>query len=273
MQERWQAIQRHLPVTDSNTDDERTMLFERVDFTCERLELWDNASFDLVLDKSTLDCLLCTDKATAGLLTEIYRLLKPGGVYLLISFHEQELLHPLLSNLPGADWHVSSCVMQRKVEDLIRKCTSHKADETKPAIVAYPKTEFEDKKETSVECCRTVNVFQCRKRQPEPSQNQRNDELNWNAVYHHVHDTNDQWFQKQNPMLSDERRLQIEAAFKEKSLALVDAFMVLFTETEREHLDYHGFLEDWEAFCQSHDEVDSKRISAQVAISFLAEMQ
>lgn len=282
MQERWQEKQRQLLKNKNNNNSkmQRSMLFEQVDFTCEQLESWDNATFDLVLDKSTLDCLLCTNKAAAGLLTEVYRLLKPGGVYLLVSFHEHELLHPLLSNLPGADWQVSSCEMQREVEDLIRNCArTRKGDIPKTANYEYLNTESKDNslekdqtKENS-EYRRTVNVFQCRKGQPKDPKFLCATELNWDAVYNHVHDTNDRWFRKLNPLLSRERKLQLRCAFGDESLALAHAFNVMFTDGEREHLEYHGFLEDWEAYCQAHAEVDTDRISVRDAIAFLDEMQ
>jgi hypothetical protein len=70
-------------------------------------------SFDLVLDKSTLDCTLCSDNATASLLVWVYRSLAPGGVYLLISFNGMEMLLPLLANLPGAQWEVTTTTMHR----------------------------------------------------------------------------------------------------------------------------------------------------------------
>lgn len=46
-------------------------------------------SFDMVLDKSTLDALTCSDEPymqVARMLHSIYRILKPDGVYLIISY-------------------------------------------------------------------------------------------------------------------------------------------------------------------------------------------
>ena len=77
-----------------------------------------DASFDLVLDKSTLDCTLCSDEATASLLGLVYRSLRPGGKYMLISFHALDLLLPLLAKLPGAEWEVTCATMQRQAESL-----------------------------------------------------------------------------------------------------------------------------------------------------------
>jgi len=299
MQERWQAIAKNS--SNQHDDDDDRMIFECIDFTCERLQAWDSASFDLVLDKSTLDCLLCTDKAAAGLLTEVYRVLKPGGVYLLVSFHEAAFLRPLLADLPGADWIVSDCVMQRQVEDLIGAGSSSRTNSgsstksgtnvitsVQPPLTSPPlQSEAEEAAVIKInsDYRRTVNVFQCRKRQESnnaaaSSNNQHHhhhaehQELDWNAVYHHVHDTNDQWFREQNPMLSEERKQQIQETFGVESLALADAYSVLFTDAEREHLEYEGFLEDWQAFCKSHDStVEGNRMAADDAIAFLDEMQ
>lgn len=45
--------------------------------------------FDLVIDKSTIDALLCGDKSfvnVAKMLNEVQRVLKDGGVYMIISY-------------------------------------------------------------------------------------------------------------------------------------------------------------------------------------------
>eukprot|EP01027_Heterolobosea_sp_BB2_P013939 GEZU01020062.1.p1 GENE.GEZU01020062.1~~GEZU01020062.1.p1 ORF type:complete len:140 (+),score=36.32 GEZU01020062.1:182-601(+) len=48
-----------------------------------------DASFDIVIDKATLDSVLCGESSTrrsAAMLSEISRVLKPGGKYLVISY-------------------------------------------------------------------------------------------------------------------------------------------------------------------------------------------
>lgn len=45
--------------------------------------------FDLVFDKCTLDCLLCGDNSfqkASLMMQSVYRVLKPGGVYILVSY-------------------------------------------------------------------------------------------------------------------------------------------------------------------------------------------
>lgn len=46
-------------------------------------------SFDMVLDKSTIDTLMCSDNPltnVAAMVDEAYRVLKPGGIYFAISY-------------------------------------------------------------------------------------------------------------------------------------------------------------------------------------------
>lgn len=48
-----------------------------------------NESFDFVLDKSTIDALLCSDaphSSVAKMVREVYRVLRPGGVYFVVSY-------------------------------------------------------------------------------------------------------------------------------------------------------------------------------------------
>ncbi|KAM7457357.1 hypothetical protein BLSTO_01881 [Blastocystis sp. subtype 1] len=48
-----------------------------------------DASFDVVLDKGTLDAVICGDETTCfpeKVVSEVYRVLKTGGIYMLITF-------------------------------------------------------------------------------------------------------------------------------------------------------------------------------------------
>ena len=55
-----------------------------------------DGSFDLVVDKGTLDAVL-VEGAVHSMLAEVHRLLRVGGVYLVFSINSDRLLHPLLS--------------------------------------------------------------------------------------------------------------------------------------------------------------------------------
>ncbi len=54
---------------------------------------FEDDQFELVLDKALFDCLLCgesTAKNVTKHLNEVHRVLKPGGVYLVVSFGAPE---------------------------------------------------------------------------------------------------------------------------------------------------------------------------------------
>ncbi|KAL7516075.1 hypothetical protein ACHAWX_001133 [Stephanocyclus meneghinianus] len=118
--------------------------------------------FDLVFDKSTLDCLLCSEsEAVAGLLCEVYRALripsfKPfgipndrnldhhawlgwGGVYVLVTFHPLDFVRQLLTHLPGAEWTVEHEVVRREVEHVSVSCNIENCDHpnTEEIITRY----------------------------------------------------------------------------------------------------------------------------------------
>jgi len=55
---------------------------------CTELKYEDD-SFDFVIDKSTIDALLCSENSSvnvAKMLAEVQRVLKQGGIYLIISY-------------------------------------------------------------------------------------------------------------------------------------------------------------------------------------------
>ena len=74
-------------------------------------------SFDVILDKSTLDCALCSQDAVSSLLAESYRALRPNsGVLFLISFHSHRLIIPLLKHL-FYEGNIEHYVVDRMVDD------------------------------------------------------------------------------------------------------------------------------------------------------------
>ena len=208
MQDRWRG--RH-------PSDER-LIFCEVDLASERIP-YPSGYFDLVLDKSTLDCTLCSDEATAGLLCEVYRSLNPEhGAYVVISFHHVDMLLPLLRDCPGTDWVVSHQIMRREVEDVVGNQASKASSlaalpalsSDKPQESAWSTGSFEPTEEYR----RTVNVMICRRRGMA-----HGEELDRAKVRRHIHETNDEWFQSHNPMLTRTRREDLQNAFQE---ALVD---------------------------------------------------
>jgi EEF1A lysine methyltransferase 4 len=62
------------------------MVYEVMDV---RKLTYPSESFDMVLDKSTIDSLMCSDTPltnVAAMVDEAYRVLKPGGVYFVVSY-------------------------------------------------------------------------------------------------------------------------------------------------------------------------------------------
>lgn len=290
MEKRWNRREQLLPQQRKNK-----LEFLPVDFAGPEPIPYPAGHFQVVVDKSTLDCTLCSDSATAGLLSEVYRLLNPqGGTYVLISFHHTDLLRPLLENMPGADWQVSHTVMKRQVEDTIGTNNGKKdrcPDREPEKVVetsdgrggAWSSGSFEPDEEYR----RSVNIFICR-RQGSGNDACLTEDQRMSSLIEHVHNTNDKWFQQDNPMLTLQRKETIQNLFddnkpkavSEKGVRLYDlqsAYQIIFTEAEREHLDYEYFLEDWQAWTATKNQKDpsipNDKMSVDTALAFLEEMQ
>jgi SAM-dependent methyltransferase len=279
MRQRWDSQRQEHDVDSDHTLD--SLEFLQVDFCAEPIAYPDHY-FDLVVDKGTLDCTLCSgDQATASLLGEIHRLLKPGGVYLLISFHHIDLLRPVLEDCPGADWDVTHSVMMRQVEDLISSTGKAAADYATQEDVLSPASSAAWSSgcpEAGEMYRRTVNVLLCRRRQSDDNKAATSSALDIQAVCQHINKTHDQWFQRTHPMLTGKRKEELQQVFQQSAAAdqlldLPQSFQALFTDAEREHLTYEYFLEDWHAFGEKHTELPVDRMSYETAACFLDEMQ
>ncbi|KAG8068921.1 hypothetical protein GUJ93_ZPchr0005g15555 [Zizania palustris] len=63
------------------------------------MSFFGDETFDCVLDKGTLDAMMCGDDAPRGaskMLAEVTRLLRPGGIYMLITYGAPKERVPLL---------------------------------------------------------------------------------------------------------------------------------------------------------------------------------
>jgi hypothetical protein len=203
--------------------------------------------FDLVLDKSTLDCLLCAETTVvARFLCQVYRALRVpppppsnssrdigasseyswGGVYVLVSFHPAEFVENLLKRLPGADWHVEHEVIQREVEDITLENGVRAVDEvdhhsnnstekvtTSPSSSAWSSGTFQPDENYR----RTVNVFTCRRCCAQSTKDEASllpaYILDREQVRMHIERTCDEWYQATNPMVTSEREEQLRVAF------------------------------------------------------------
>ena len=80
------------------------MIYEVMDV---RKMSYPDRHFDMVLDKSTIDALCCSEAPiidVAMMLKEVYRVLRPGGIFALVDFHRptNPLFWPSLALLDGA---------------------------------------------------------------------------------------------------------------------------------------------------------------------------
>jgi hypothetical protein len=74
-------------------------------------------------------------------------------------------------------------------------------------------------------------------------------------------------------MLTSKRKEELYPLFQTNLLDLPQCFQALFTESEREHLEFDYFLEDWHAFLEKNPELPVDRMSFETAARFLDEMQ
>jgi ubiquinone/menaquinone biosynthesis C-methylase UbiE len=69
---------------------------------------FDDGSFDAAIDKGTLDAVLCGENSTANaqkMLSEVYRVLSPTGVYILISYGQPQHRYPYIDK-PEFNWEI-----------------------------------------------------------------------------------------------------------------------------------------------------------------------
>ena len=242
--------------------------------------------FDVVVDKSTLDCALCSGDGAAGMIVEAYNALRSdGGVYVCISFNHVDFVGRLLNDCPGADWDVEHVVVKRKVdvpEHLAGRLSANTGLTSDSVGDVLPTEQPNLKQQTSAwvdgsfdpddDYRRQCNVFICRRRKGSSAT-----PIYFNAVRDHLHRVNDAWFQTSNPMVTHTREADLRAAFEARAdggmLPLKDCYAILFTEAEREHLTYEFFLEDWAAFHESHGDLPRDSMTVDTALQFLKEMQ
>ncbi|OEU07544.1 hypothetical protein FRACYDRAFT_197568 [Fragilariopsis cylindrus CCMP1102] len=250
---------------------DKRMEFYCYDYYKEKLPNQYTEYFDLVIDKGTLDCTLCSDStAVASFLIEVYRSLKKlaieskssdddndnngvGGVYLVISYHELDLMLPMLRDMPGAEWTVDYTTMERQIETLPSKHNNNnnngsnnngsntntndngKEKEDRNDNIIQSQQSSTTRKPLNVliarRCCHNSNIEK---------------ELDFNAICQHVETVNNRWFQEEQPLLTDKRIQELKYSFS--ILSLEEGYDVIFTAAERESLTYEHFLEDWSAF-------------------------
>ncbi|XP_020275314.1 methyltransferase-like protein 13 isoform X2 [Asparagus officinalis] len=79
------------------------------------MSFFQDGSFDCVIDKGTLDSLMCgTDAPLSAfqMLEEVSRILKPGGIYMLITYGDPSVRVPHL-NKAGQRWKIALYIIPR----------------------------------------------------------------------------------------------------------------------------------------------------------------
>ena len=70
---------------------------------------FETANYDVAIDKGTLDALLCGEGSTTNahkMIDEIHRILKPVGVYILVSYGQPIHRNGYLEK-PDFDWEIN----------------------------------------------------------------------------------------------------------------------------------------------------------------------
>ncbi|KAM6570742.1 hypothetical protein CsatB_018727 [Cannabis sativa] len=103
------------------------------------MSVFPDESFDGVLDKGTLDSLMCGTDApvsTSQMLGEVSRLLKPGGIYMLITYGDPRVRMPHL-NKPVYNWKIMLYIIPRPGF----KKRDGDSSSTRPSLEPIPTTE------------------------------------------------------------------------------------------------------------------------------------
>ena len=283
MKERWERKEKEKESIEC--DCKKRMEWKYVDFVEDQIDE-KGQYFDLIVDKSTLDCALCSEDGVAGLLCYVYQKLNPiHGVYVVVSFHPVEMLLPLLQNCPSANWSVQHSVIAKQIDD---------KDELPEQLSLASNNHLDHPHPSSLPSSSTVNVLVCRRQSTSSllttdecdnmlstALHNQHHRLNRIDVRKHIHHVNDEWFQTQHPLLTRMREEEIYQKFGDATttLDLTKCYMILFTDAEREHLTMEHFLEDWHAFIDTGTmpnntkKINPNGMTYDTAIDFLREMQ
>jgi len=244
--------------------------------------------FDMAVDKSTLDCTLCScdDGATSGMLALLYRLLNPrGGVYVVVSFHHINFLLSILDDPGLFDWDVSHTVVQRDTVGGHPEYSSHVVETAATSATttctgtAWSKTGSFEPDESYR---KNVSVVFCRRKIQSGSGESSNKSASSHrdAIQKHIQDCVKRWYQEENPMLTELRKHKLFGDFERSAgfVPLEEAYTMIFDDTERVHYTYDLFLEDWISFASdgnAHGKNDRLHggMSFNTAVRFLEEMQ
>jgi ubiquinone/menaquinone biosynthesis C-methylase UbiE len=96
-----------------------------------------DAHFELLMDKGTLDSVLCGSNSTenaAQMLREAYRVLKPGGFYVLVTYGRPQLRMPYLEQ-PRFRWDIAhQTVAKTRFLYILRKLRDGERPALRPVV-------------------------------------------------------------------------------------------------------------------------------------------
>ncbi|XP_068660781.1 uncharacterized protein [Aristolochia californica] len=98
------------------------------------MSFFPDESFDSVVDKGTLDSLMCGTNApisASQMLEGVSRLLKPGGTYMLITYGDPSVRMPHLKK-PGYNWNIILYIISRPGFQKPGQSSSHARSYTEP---------------------------------------------------------------------------------------------------------------------------------------------
>ena len=241
------------------------------------LPLSPKEGFDLVIDKSTLDCMICSESLASGLITNIFNNLKRGtGIYFVVSFHSEDFMENLLQNENiGLCWKDVECIcLERDVENITGFKKSF--DQSQQFISGRKRNEsvwHDGRFQPTAEYAKSVNVFIFRKCSSSTP-------VDKESIKSHIKNILDDWYARKNPLMTKSREVDLRRSFQNclmkssdessNRLPLIEAYDVMFTDVEREHLSFDFFLEDWNSFTHSSEQ---ETVTVDEAIQFLTEMQ
>jgi len=207
---------------------------------------------DLITDKSTLDFLLSDrpPNEVANYLRNITLMLKRGGVFTLVSFHQMVLVEKLLNcaGLILLNWSLADLDDDQQFVQESSILPIHVSSDTNPDA-NYHGNVFVYNFTKAVEF----------------------DDVLDEDISSRVRSTLDNFFSKENPLLTATRLKNLKDAWGDADalLPVLSAYEIMFTGHEREQYDVDLFFDDLRKFRPPH----SSTISLDEAIKFLRENQ
>ena len=195
--------------------------------------------FDLIIDKGAFDAIICEPNCT--MFFEIYRLLAPGGIYVLISLREPELMKSLLNC--GLPWEINY-----DEKHSIAGANAQNANNPIP-------------------------VFLVRK----PKEAPREPTMSPAEVLEHMNRATDYYFQQLNPFVTIELRRRIEEACRgapPEGIRYQHMYNIMYEPEVKQEYPFELFLCDVQQFMEDVKK-DRRRINfgdkmtAELALEFL----